>query len=85
MLTEGVQALGPEGVSAVLGLVRAFDEFAPGCDPYLEHDFGSVRYADQQLFWKIDYYDIGLQFGSPDPADASVTTRVMTIMLASEY
>jgi hypothetical protein len=85
MLTNGVLELGPSGVAAVLGLVRAFDSFAPGCDPYQEHDFGSVLYAGEQLFWKIDYYDASLQFGSPDPADPAVTTRVMSIMLATEY
>jgi hypothetical protein len=33
----------------------------------------------------IDYYDATMEFGSEAPADASKTTRVLTIMLASEY
>ena len=37
------------------------------------------------VFWKIDAYDRTLEFGSDDPADPSVTRRVLTIMLASEY
>ena len=28
----------------------------------------------------IDYYDRSLEFHSPDPADPSVTIRVLTIM-----
>lgn len=31
------------------------------------------------------YYDLALEFGSENPADASVTRRVMTIMLAQDY
>jgi len=37
------------------------------------------------MFWKIDYYDRSLEYGSNDPADPSQTVRVLTIMLASEY
>ena len=54
-------------------------------DTYGERDFGSLTFRDTPLFFKIDYYDTDLEFGSEDPADASVTRRVVTIMLASEY
>jgi len=35
--------------------------------------------------FKIDYYDKDLNFHSPDPADPTVTERIITIMLADEY
>jgi hypothetical protein len=34
---------------------------------------------------KIDYYDKAMHLGSEDPTDTSKTTRVMTLMLSSEY
>ena len=37
------------------------------------------------FFWKIDYYDPNLEFGSEDPADPTKTTRILTLMLADEY
>lgn len=84
-LTAGIQALGQGGVEAVLLAVRDFDAFDSGNDPYAEHDFGALRAAGARIFWKIDYYDRERRYGSPDPADPVVTTRVLTIMLSSEY
>jgi hypothetical protein len=85
MLTPGVAALGPEAMIHVMRLVRAFDAFTPDNDPYGEHDFGAFTFAGERLFWKIDYYDLSLSNGSDAPEDASVTVRVLTIMLGSEY
>jgi hypothetical protein len=33
----------------------------------------------------LDYLDAAMAFGSENPADPSKTTRILTIMLASEY
>ena len=83
VITQSVQAL--DDVPSVLDQVRRFDAFTPDNDPYGEHDFGSLRFAGQTVFWKLDYYDLDLQMHSPDPTDTNVTTRVLTIMLAEEY
>jgi len=83
VITQGVQGLAD--VPSVLDQVRQYDAFTPTNDPYGEHDFGSFCHGDITIFWKIDYFDVDLQMYSPDPSDATVTTRVLTVMLADEY
>ncbi len=51
----------------------------------VEDHFGSFELAGHTFFWKLDYYDEALAFGSNDPADPEQTIRVLTIMLAEEY
>jgi hypothetical protein len=88
MITSGVRELvaaWPLGVVGVYDAVKGFDAFDDGNDPHHEHDFGSFEHAGATLFWKIDYYGKDLASRSENPADASVTTRVLTIMLAEEY
>ena len=84
-VTAGVIALGNGAVADILLAVASFDAFTPDNDPYGEHDFGAVAWNGARIFWKIDYYDRAMRFASPDPADPSVTTRVLTVMLADEY
>jgi hypothetical protein len=85
MLTSGVAALSDQARQQVVSAVQRFNAFIPDNDPLGEHDFASLAVADQQVMFKIDYYDRNLTHGSPDPADPQQTTRVLTIMLASEY
>lgn len=85
MITRGIQELGPDFVLLATGAVRGFHSFTADNDPYGEHDFGAINVAGRHLFWKIDYYDRSLCYGSNDPADPAATRRVLTIMLASEY
>lgn len=85
MVTAGVITLASGALPAILDAIRRFDAFTSDNDPYGEHDFGSLTYLGERLFWKIDYYDPSMSFGSADPSDAAQTVRVLTIMLASEY
>lgn len=85
MMTAGVAAMTEEQQVEVFRRVRTFEAFTPDNDPHGQHDFGHFEVAGQKLFWKIDAYDAAMEFGSEDPADPSKTTRVLTIMLASEY
>jgi Protein of unknown function (DUF3768) len=85
MMTSGVDEL-PDCVKAeALAQVVRFDDFTSDNDPFGEHDFGSFTLVGRKFFWKIDYYDREVQQGSENPADPSITTRVLTLMLASEY
>lgn len=83
--TSGVNAKGATFVTRALTAVMAFDTFTGDNDPHGEHDFGAFDLDDERLFWKIDYYDLAMQFGSEDPTDAAQTTRVLAVMLSSEY
>ena len=99
--TIGFQALPDHDRSAALAVIAAFSKFDDNNDPYGEHDFGAVyrlvsgawtqeRPEDDKViavtvFWKIDYYDPSLTFGSEAPWDEQRTKRVLTIMLSNEY
>jgi hypothetical protein len=85
VLTAGVAALGSDMIETILTTVKSFDAFTADNDPYGEHDFGSFQVGMDRFFWKIDYYDTTLAYGSEDPADPAQTRRVLTIMLAEEY
>ncbi|MBV1864917.1 MAG: DUF3768 domain-containing protein [Rhodobacteraceae bacterium] len=85
VMTQGVQALTDDTISRVFKAVRGFDDFTPDNDPYQTHEFGMFDLDGQRLMFKVDAYDQNLEYGSPNPADPSVTTRVLTILLASEY
>ena len=86
MITNGITEQPLAVRERIIEGVQDFDAFTPDNDPYGEHDFGSFRDPDAgTIFWKIDYYDRSLEGGSENPADPSLTCRVLTIMLAGEY
>ena len=76
MLTAGVNALPSDVRAMAIRNVATFDAFNADNDPHGEHDFGSFELAGEKFFWKIDYYDSNLEFGSDDPADPSQDARV---------
>ena len=99
--TVGFRSLSASDQSRVRELIETFDAFDEDNDPHGERDFGAVyqlgdgcwtterpRARDderERVFWKLDYYDRAMRFGSDDPANPAVTRRVLTIMLADEY
>ena len=85
MVTRGVRSLTGFTASKLASALAAYDTFDVDNDPHGERDFGDVELFGATLLWKIDYYDQRLQYASPDPADADLTMRVLTVMLESEY
>jgi Protein of unknown function (DUF3768) len=85
VITPGVAALGLEAVERIVKTIAVFDDFCHANDPHEEHDFGSFEADGHMIYFKIDYHGRELSMHSPDPADPSVTQRVITIMLAEEY
>lgn len=84
VLTRGVRAC-PRG-EELLKAVQTFQfHGVDGNNPYGENDFGEIVLDGEAYFFKIAYYDTALKYHSPDPADPSVTRRVMTVMRADEY
>src|SRR2546423_12968598 len=85
VMTPGIAALGAEAVARIVKTIAVFDDFCHENDPHEEHDFGAFEVGGRTTMFKIDYYDESLTYHSRDPADPSVTKRVITIMLAEEY
>lgn len=85
LLTAGIANMNSEDKANIVSLVQNFNNFNEDNDPYGEHDFLSIDYKGNKIFAKIDYYDLNNQYMSENPANPTITNRVMTIMLAEEY
>ena len=80
VVTQGVADLGDVG--EVFERVCSYADFNERNDPHGEHDFGSFELAGQLVFWKIDLYEDPDVKSANDP---TAITRVITIMLPSDY
>lgn len=70
---------------AAVGAVAQDTTFTEDNDPNGERTFGTVMVRGETLFWKIDLYDTAYEWASPEPANKTVTLRVLTIMFPSDY
>lgn len=82
LITEGVRALGPDFESACVEKVQKHRRFAERNDPYGEHDFGYFDVQGRKCFWKIDYDDTWMKWGSEDPTDTSRSSSVQSSALS---
>ena len=83
--TAGFAQLPPSTKAKALQAARTFTAFTPDNDPYREHDFGTFEIDGERCMFKIDCYNKSMEAGSEDPENEDITTRVLTIMLASDY
>src|SRR5258708_38385962 len=77
VMTPGISALGAEAVARIVKTIAVYDDFCHANDPYEEHDFGAFEVDGHTVMFKIDYFDRELSMHSTDPADPSVTQRVI--------
>lgn len=84
-ITPGIAERGAVFVALAYQRIAAFEEFDEHNHPHGERDFGVFELNGEHVIWKIDCYDADLRCASPDPADASVTRRTMTIMRGGEW
>ena len=67
LLTAGVDTL-PSGLQAmVIRCVATFSDFNEDNDPRGKHAFGSFILAGRKFFFKLDCYDLNMEFGSENP------------------
>ena len=83
--TAAVAELPSEVRAKVLDVTRKFNDFTRDNDPYGEHDCAFFQVDGERYFFKIDCYDKMMEYGSENPEDPKVTTRVLTIGTAADY
>jgi hypothetical protein len=85
VITAAIAALDEPTRAAILSTARTFNSFNRHNDPYGEHDCFFFQVEGERYFAKVDYFDLSMEYGSNDPADADVTMRVLTIGDAASY
>jgi len=87
MLTRSIAQMCPNKRRDLLNAIRKYNDFDRDDEGYEfnEHDLAILEFQNVRYMFKIDYYDSTMKYGSENPANTALTTRVMTIMQASEY
>ena len=93
MFSRDVGLMSKEDQTEILEIVRDYKTFSEDNNPHGERDFGAFNFCSndsiyetpERYFWHINFYDNDLKYHSKDATYPSQTTRVLTIMKASEY
>jgi len=66
--TKGIVDRFSDDMVGLIKAVQNYEDFREANDPNGEHDMGFFKFGGQDdLIWKIDYYDQNLEYGSNDP------------------
>ena len=84
VITRNVRSLDGFNARELVTALANYNGFDEDNDPHGERDMGDFKLFSTDLYFKIDYYDLDLKFGSDDPADTSITHRVITIMTEAD-
>jgi Protein of unknown function (DUF3768) len=99
-MTSRFMTLSHQDITAVKSVIEQYSHWNIGNPQDGERDFGVVyKLADgtwtqanpqsddmvEIAFWKIEYFDLSFTQISARPWDKSVTQRLLTFMLASDY
>lgn len=79
-MTSAVYALDPQLRGRALCILSRYNKFGPDDD----HDYGVFIFAGYSFEWQIDYRAPDGSGVSLDPADASLSFRVLTLSLATD-
>jgi hypothetical protein len=85
VMTEGIAAQSPEFKAEVFKRVMEYDKFDEEADLHDWHEMGVIEVAGEKVWFKIDLYDLNMEFGTEDPSNLDKTRRVLTILFPSEY
>lgn len=85
LISLGVHDLGAKAVADIRKDIASITSFSKEDDPDGMHDFGSVSHNGRLIYWMIEHYDKDIANEAEDPSDADETTRVMSIILSTEY
>lgn len=85
VVTQSVMRLTGFDPTVLAVALADYEGFDADNDPHGERDFGDLMLWGTDLLFKIEYYDTAMQFGSENPADPEVTTRVLTVMTTADW
>ena len=83
-LSRQVLALPKHKQKQLFKELQEFSDFNPQNDPSGDRSRGEIVMDNFTYIWKIDYLDTTMTMVSDDPADPSVTTRVLSIIRTGE-
>jgi hypothetical protein len=84
VITRNVRSLDGFNARELVTSLANYNGFDVDNHPHGERDFGDFALFGTDIYFKIDSYDLDLKFGSSDPANASTTHRVLTVMTEAD-